>query len=1322
MMRVVRRIFLILFIVLAVVIGAAAVYANSSAAKRQVRAFILRELNETYGIPTEFDDLEVRFFPLSITVYGLRVSHPTEGPFLEARALTITPDPWSVVRGKYRFEEIALLEPHLHFKIRDGRLVNLPQPRRPQGSSVSTPLVDAFAAVDGRIDVSVESSDSPPAEVHLAGVNLDVTGSRNEVFELRALISGGQVRWGDFARPVTQFEARVGATLGELRLRRLSFELGDDVKVKVYRGLLAWGANPEVHLSGQAALPLPLLDLLPRSLGLPSFGGSAQVVGQVDYGPPAKSAAVTDAMPRWSSRVALTLTDARAGRYVVGDVGGTVRVGSDGLRAEGLLLDTGIGKLTIDGTFGFDRPGRPIDAMIKMERLEFAPLLERFGVERSKVVQTFDGTIAVTGTASPFHIVARLDTDVTNFGVYDTSFRFDDKVTILDLPKAHATGGIETDLEQLTLIPTHAVTGESKHLVTGSYRYGDEHFTLDIVSTPLVTADLGELLEIGLSGTGPAHTLLDGPIGDLKITAEMSFRDFRYLEKTFGNVHATLLYQDDVLSFPEIRAVQGESRYAVVPMAFDFRDERPGRWTATADVQAETVRVRDVATVLRDDPARWAAFDGYAEGSVNILYRSWTNDFDVKFDGRAKRVAVWGEPLDLVAASGRYRGGSMQIPHFRAERSGGWVEGTATVGFKGPRLRAEFAGEGIPLPQLFGGALARYGVETQASVQGTVDGPLAALEGSATVQLAGVKVRGLDFGDVALDATLASGFRLRLRGATADGDISFDVLAELAGRQRVGVAADFHDLEPFRFVDDARLAGWNLRVTGRTALVLTLGRTLQADGKADFTEFELGTPQGTVHAVEPVWIAFTDSSIEFRRGRFEAPGGTDFTLLGDFGADRLDLDVHGTADLALVLGLVPASLPRTSGKLEFGARVTGTLDAPQLVGTAHLREGRLTVGEPYGDVANVDAELTLTPSQVSIDRCSAQFLGGNVRVDGVVALERFAPQRYDLGVDFGGLTYKLTSTLPMSFDGTLRVTGAQPDFRPLVAGDVYVTRLAYTDPIRLGMSLSSLGRSEVETIPTFRPEDDYVRFDVRLHGEGLSVRNNLIEASFHIDDATQPFRLVGTNQLFGLVGAVVIDHGQMRFRRSVFDVTRGVVTFDSPWKVDPRFDVVAETEVRDWRITLTASGRRNDLRLITTSDPDLSEDDIVLLLTVGMTREEAELLGAEGAAAGALAEVFDEALGVSERVGRYVPIFDQMRLTTEYSPRTGRSEPRIAIGKRISDQARIEASSALTDTRDFRAVFSYEVTDQLSLEGVYDNNNDQQFGNVGADVRWRIEF
>jgi translocation and assembly module TamB len=1324
-MRVVRRVLLILSIVITVVIAAAAIYANSSAAKRHVRALLLRELNETWGIPTEFDDIELRLFPLSVTVYGLRVSHPTEGRFLEARALSISPDPWSLIRGRYRFEEVALVEPRLRLKLRGGKLVNLPRPRAPTDSTAATPLLDAFAMVDGRIDIDLEQDGIAPASIRLAGVNLDLTGSRNEVFELRALISGGTVAWGRFSRPLGRFEARVGVTPAELHVRRLALELGEDFLLHVDRGTYAFGTGGEVHVTAQASLPLELLDELPRSLGLPAFRGAGRFDGQVDFGPPAaspESPAPAAAPPRWSSRIAMTLSRLGVGDLFVGDVDGTVAAGDDELRAEGLRIDTGIGRLTVDGGFRFREPKMPFEGNVRMERLEFAPLLERFGVQRSKVTQTFDGTIAVLGTAAPFHVLARADTDVTNFGVYGSSFRNDSKLTILDLDKAHATGGVEVDSEQLTIIPTDATTGNSRHLVTGRYGFNDGRFTLDIVSEPLVTDDLGELLGFRIGGTGPAHTLLDGPVNDPTITAEMVFRDFRYLDKSFGGVRATLHYYDNVLSFPEIRASTGESRYAVAPLVFDFDGAEPGQWTATAEILADPIRIADVPTVLRSDDPAWAEIDGLVDGRASLIYRSWTDSFEVNFDGRARRAVYKGEPFDLMAASGRYRGGTYQIPHFRLERLGGWLQGEANIGTRG-RLHASFRGANLPLHELFGGRLGELGLETRAAIDGQVDGTLDALTGRGTLALSETKVRGEPVGDTTLELFLEPGNRLRLVGGSSDGEFHLDALADLGGaRPRVGATIDFGELEPLPFVDDPRLDGYRLRISGRTAFVAELGRTVHVEGRADLATFRLDTPQGQVVATEPVWLAFGESSVEFLRGSFTAPGASTFSVLGRVGADRLDLDLQGRADLAVILGLLPVELPEASGQLEFGARLTGTPDDPRLVGSVNLHDGTLALGPPFGDVAGVEAALTLTDSAVTIDRCTAEFLGGRVRLSGLVGFSGLALQSYDLGLDFGGLTYQLTPTLPVSFDGTVRVTGDRADFRPLVTGDVYVTRLTYTDPVRLGMSLASLGRTEIESVPTFRPEDDHVRFDVRLHGEGLSIRNNLIEATFRIDDVSQPFRVVGTNQLFGLVGAVVIDHGQMAFRRSIFDVTRGVVTFDSPWKVDPRFDVVAETEVRDWRITLTATGRRNDLRLVTTAEPDLSEEDVVLLLTVGMTREEVEVLGAGGVAGGALAEVFDEALGVSERVGRYVPIFDQMRLTTEYSPRTGRSEPRITVGKRISDQVRIEASSAITDTRDFRAVFSYEVTDRLSIEGVYDNNNDQQFGNVGADVRWRIEF
>ena len=295
-----------------------------------------------------------------------------------------------------------------------------------------------------------------------------------------------------------------------------------DTRLSIDRGCGAtvWATSCK---SPPADLP-STSDSLParRAASLP-WGGPGR--GRPTTVPAARpGAAVPPDKREWTSRLEVALDRFRVADVFIGDVGGTVVLGDEALRAEKLRVDTGIGKLTVDGAFRFASEDLSYEGDVKMERLEFAPLLERLGVPRSKCTQTFDGGIHVLGTGRPFHLLALTDTDVTNFGVFDTSFRNDSKLTILDLERAHAVGGVEVDSEKLVIIPTDATTGDSKHLVTGMYRFADDHFTLDIVSDPLVTGDLGELLEIGIGGSGPTHTLLDGPLTNPTITAEMTLR------------------------------------------------------------------------------------------------------------------------------------------------------------------------------------------------------------------------------------------------------------------------------------------------------------------------------------------------------------------------------------------------------------------------------------------------------------------------------------------------------------------------------------------------------------------------------------------------------------------------------------------------------------------------------------------------------------------------------------------------------------------------------------------------------------------------------
>ena len=231
--------------------------------------------------------------------------------------------------------------------------------------------------------------------------------------------------------------------------------------------------------------------------------------------------------------------------------------------------------------------------------------------------------------------------------------------------------------------------------------------------------------------------------------------------------------------------------------------------------------------------------------------------------------------------------------------------------------------------------------------------------------------------------------------------------------------------------------------------------------------------------------------------------------------------------------------------------------------------------------------------------------------------------------------------------------------------------------------------------------------------------------------------------------------GRIRLRRNEFEIRQGVVRFDDLTRIAPQVDVSAVTEYRRysestsaeksatsapaagqsqtgaaaqggrWRITMRAHGDADKLNIDLTSDPALAQDDIFLLLTVGLTR--AELDQAQSASVGE--SVALEALGTLSGADRAVtealPVIDEFRFGSAYSSRTGRTEPTVTIGKRLAERIRANVTSGLAESREIRSNLEWRLNNRVSLEGSYDNVNDissSSLGNLGADIRWRLEF
>lgn len=470
------------------------------------------------------------------------------------------------------------------------------------------------------------------------------------------------------------------------------------------------------------------------------------------------------------------------------------------------------------------------------------------------------------------------------------------------------------------------------------------------------------------------------------------------------------------------------------------------------------------------------------------------------------------------------------------------------------------------------------------------------------------------------------------------------------------------------------------------------------------------------------------------------------------GDPTLDVDaVLRPVDLGLLVGVVP-KLDRAAGTLAGAVHVRGRAADPDIEGAVLVRGGEFAVHGWPSVISGVEIDLKAGRQELSVTRGVAKFASGTLSVQGRVPLRNLDFGELDATVAARGLRFSPADGITAGVDADLRVTldpAGSFDRRklPHVTGDVLITDFDYTRPVSLSTDIFE-GRAKRTEVETYDQQLDAVNLDVAVRARApLRIRNNLAEAQLQIETGT--LVVSGTNQRFGLRGALrALPGGRLRvpFASSVFDIKQASIRFDDPTRIAPTVDLHAQTEYRRggetmaagggvvaytgsgsyWRFNMHAYGDSNDLKIELTSDPPLSQEDVMLLLTLGMTRAEIEQMrgGLAVAGAGAALEALNLS-GASSKIRESIQVIDDFRFGSAYSPRTGRTEPQITIGKRLTNDVRAQITTSLAEDRELRSAIQWRLSQRLAVQASYDNVADQfspAFGNVGLDLRWRIEF
>jgi translocation and assembly module TamB len=507
-------------------------------------------------------------------------------------------------------------------------------------------------------------------------------------------------------------------------------------------------------------------------------------------------------------------------------------------------------------------------------------------------------------------------------------------------------------------------------------------------------------------------------------------------------------------------------------------------------------------------------------------------------------------------------------------------------------------------------------------------------------------------------------------------------------------------------------------------------------------------------AVKIPGLALTTTTPRGYQATFDVNGG--LSDLRD--SARIDASVAlRPVDLGAVTQVF-SRVERAKGSITGRIGVTGLLRSPDYSGGFELTDGEVVLRGLSVPISDIELGLKLDAGELEVSRGSARVGNGKLTLSGGAPLRGLELGAVRLDIGARDLSLPLGDGIHATADADLLATwkpGASDRALPRVSGNVTLHSFEYKRPVTMTAELQSLGRRGRRTsFDEYDPADDVVALDITLRSaKALQIRNDLIEAD--LDLAGDGLVLTGTNGRYGLRGTVEVKPGgRITLRRSVFDISNGTVRFDDPTRIAPNVDVTAATDYRryaaaganstgpaaapaasgasgttvaggHWTIRMHAHGDADDLKIDLTSEPALAQDDIFLLLTVGLTR--AELDQAQSASVGesVALEALGTLSGADRAVTDAVPVIDEFRFGSEYSSRTGRTEPTVTIGKRLTERVRANVTTGLAESREVRSNIEWRLNNRVSVEGSYDNVNDissSALGNLGANVRWRLEF
>ncbi|WP_295100167.1 translocation/assembly module TamB domain-containing protein [Selenomonas sp.] len=714
-------------------------------------------------------------------------------------------------------------------------------------------------------------------------------------------------------------------------------------------------------------------------------------------------------------------------------------------------------------------------------------------------------------------------------------------------------------------------------------------------------------------------------------------------------------------------------------------------------VEAKDIDLKRIEHKLPYEVSGHGTFKGYIKGNVD------RPEFYGLLD--APDIVLNAQEIKNLHGMVKYRNGNVDIDQFGFEQNGGTYDAVASINTETKAITGEVVVQNADVNAITAllnqkNDLVQGRLNCSATLAGNVDNPQVAVYGSMPKGTVG----GYDVHDVDIDIQLADQVVAvkKIEGKQgSNGLFSLSGTAGLAAEQPLQGKLSASDLEMGMF---AKAAGIQANVIGTADIEATFGGVVP-NPSADVTiSGHNGGVQGStfdnlngVFHLKNGLITVDTLTVQKVTGvkTYQASAKGIIPSRALFADKNEQLDDIEQIQLTVSLDQADLSLlPTVSKQVDWAVGATtgnlkihGTLAHPLVDGTVGLTNGAVKWKMLEKPMTDMNAKITFAGSKVTVQDFSGKMGEGTYSLTGFVLLDGVSPDKYDFTLKADKLD--IQSDL----------------FRGPITGEIHVFDTDFYGRHMPKISGTVDFQNCMVSVPAIPDGDSdlpdavldvQVNVGDKVHFYSSYLYDLYLGGQFHIGGIVSHPKMSGSLQ--------VKRGGTINYLKTEFKIREGLATFDQVASFLPSIDFFADTRLTQAKVFLSAKGPLDKMEIKLTSSPEMSQTQIIQLLTLrdayknGQKNMNAGDMLSVGIQMSFLSEVEDilrdflflDQFTISRGSGS---IYDRHDLENE----TNKYDFNVQMGKYISDRVMVKYTRSLGGQNVNRYGLQYDFNDKLGL-------------------------